>query len=284
MRRRVLDHAVTGAAAFCALLALGIVLLVLSGIAWRGGASLSWGFLVEPTRLAGAAGGVRYQILGTLILAGTALVVAAPFATGLALVHGVYLRKARTRRRLWLLLSTMNSVPSILLGLFGFIVFVRALGWGKSWLVGGTVLGLLILPIVAVTLIERIQALPRKYTEAAAALGMRPSQIVWSVILPQCSGGLITGLLLGLARAAGETAPVLFTATIFAGATLPAGIKESPVLTLPYHIFVLSQDSLDPAVQARVWGAALVLVFLTVGLSLAALPARLRMHAAAARE
>src|SRR6185503_13993026 len=101
---------------------------------------------------------------------------------------------------------------------------------------------------------------------------------IWSVILPQSAGGLITGSLLGLARAAGETAPIMFTATVFAGATLPHGIKESPVLSLPYHIFILAQDSFDQNVAAKLWGSALVLVGLVFLLSLMALPSRLRIH------
>jgi phosphate transport system permease protein len=89
---------------------------------------------------------------------------------------------------------------------------------------------------------------------------------------------VITGSLLGLARAAGETAPIMFTATIFSGATWPHAIRESPVLTLPYHIFILAQDSFDPAVGAKLWGAALVLLALVFLLSLLALPARLKTH------
>lgn len=276
--RRTLDRLFTLAAILCAALAVGVMALVVTAIAWRGGSALSWQFLTEQIRLVGAAGGVFYNIVGTLILAGTALLVSAPLATGVALVHGVYLRSDRARDRLWLLLSALNGVPSILLGLFGLMVFVKFFGWGKSWLTGGLLLGMLMLPVVAVALIERIQALPRKYLEAAAGLGLRPSQLIWSVILPQCSGGLVTGSLLGLARVAGETAPIMFTATIFAGATLPRGIQESPVLSLPYHIFILSQDSFDPAVGAKVWGAALVLLVLVLGLSLVALPARLKIH------
>jgi phosphate transport system permease protein len=169
-------------------------------------------------------------------------------------------------------------VPSILFGIFGLIVFVKFFGWGKSWLSGGMLLGVMMLPTVAVALIERIQSLPRKYIEAAAGLGLSEAQIVWSVVLPQSLGGLVTGSLLGLARAAGETAPIMFTATIFAGATFPHGVKESPVLSLPYHIFILAQDSFDPAVGGKLWGAALVLLVLVLGLSLLALPARLKIH------
>ncbi|MDB5296277.1 MAG: transporter permease, partial [Phycisphaerales bacterium] len=179
---------------------------------------------------------------------------------------------------LGLLLYTLNGVPSILFGLLGLIVFVKGLGWGKSWLVGGVLLGIMILPTVTVALVERIKGVPGRYVEAAAGLGMTRSQIVRSVILPQSAGGLATGLLLGLARAAGETAPIMFTATIFAGATVPRGVVESPVLSLPYHIFILAQDSFDPAVPGKVWGSATVLLGLVFLLSLAALPVRLRAH------
>src|SRR5690606_20832857 len=168
--------------------------------------------------------------------------------------------------------------PSILFGILGLIVFVKFLGWGKSWLSGGILLGMMVLPTVTGALVERIKVLPRKYIESAVGLGLKPSQVVRSVVLPQTVGGLITGLLLGLARAAGETAPIMFTATIFAGATLPGGVVESPVLSLPYHIFVLSQDSYDPGVAGKVWGTATVLLALVLVLSAIAIPMRLRVH------
>jgi len=199
-------------------------------------------------------------------------------AVGLALVERVWLRNHAARRALRAMLYTMNGLPSILFGLFGFIVFVQWCGWGKSWLIGGIVLALSMLPTVTVALLERLKAIPPAYLEAAAALGLSRAQIVWAVLLPQAWAGLITGSLLGLARAAGETAPIMFTCTIFAGATWPHGIKESPVLTLPYHIFILAQDSFDPAVGSKLWGAALVLLGLVFLLSLIALPSRLKMH------
>ncbi len=276
--RRTIDRWFALGTGLCTALAVGVILLIVAAIVQRGGSAVSWSFLTEQIRLVGAAGGVFYNIVGTLILLVTALFVSAPIATGLALVHGVYLKSERAKERLWLMLSVLNGVPSILFGLFGLIVFVKFLGWGKSWLAGGILLGVMMLPTVAVSLIERVQSLPRKYLEAAAGLGLRESQIVWSVVLPQSVGGLVTGSLLGLARAAGETAPIMFTATIFAGATFPTGVKESPVLSLPYHIFILAQDSFDPAVGGKLWGAALVLLALVLGLSLLALPARLKIH------
>lgn len=263
---------------FCALLACGLLFGLVFVIGQRGLPALSWTFFTEQIRQVGSAGGIFYNLVGTLILIGAALVICAPIATGLALTQAVYLRDDSARSRLGLFLYTLNGIPSIVFGIFGFIVFVKFLGWGKSWLIGGMLLALMILPTVTVSLIERIRALPRKYVEAAAGLGLRQSQIVWSVILPQSWSGLITGSLLGLARAAGETAPIMFTATIFAGASLPHGIRESPVLSLPYHIFILAQDSFDPGVGAKLWGSALVLLMLVFSLSMIALPFRLRIH------
>lgn len=278
MRRKVTHHLFRAVTALCAVISCSLLGVIVWAIWQRGWPAMSWQFLTEQIRLVGASGGIFYNVLGTLILIGTAFVVSAPVSIGIALMHSVYLRHSKYRHLLSMVMNVLNGVPSILFGIFGMIVFVQGFGWGKSWFTGGILLGFMILPTVAFALTERIDSLPAKYIEAAAGLGLRQSQIIRSVILPQSINGLITGSLLGLARAAGETAPIMFTATIFAGATLPHGIKESPVLTLPYHIFILSQDSFDPAVGAKVWGSALTLLALVVGLSLIALPARLKIH------
>lgn len=260
------------------MLSCGILFAIMAFVATRGFSALSWEFLTAQMEGVGASGGIWYNLIGTLILLGTALVVTVPLALGVALVHSVYLGGHRHRNKLTLLLYILNGVPSILFGIVGMIVFVQLFGWGKSWLSGGFLLSIMILPTVSITLIERISAIPRKYLEAASGLGLRRSQIIRSVILPQSIGGLVTGLLLGLARAAGETAPIMFTATIFSGATVPTAIQESPVLSLPYHIFILAQDSFEPEVKARLWGTAFVLLLLVSVLSLIALPARLKIH------
>ncbi len=276
--RRLKNQVFMMAAGACAALACGVLVSIALALLVRGLPAVNWRFFTEQIRLVGADGGIFYNLVGTFILVGTALVVSAPIALGLALVHEVYLRGRRIQETLTLLFYLLNGVPSILFGLFGFIVFVKFLGLGKSWLVGGLLLGMLILPTVTVALIERMASLPARYTEAAAGLGLTQSQIIWSVILPQSLSGLITGSLLGVARAAGETAPIMFTATIFAGATVPHGVKESPVLSLPYHIFILAQDSFDPAVGTKLWGTALTLLALTTALGLMALPLRLKIH------
>ena len=276
--RRLGDILLAVIAGACALVAVGILLALVYVVAQRGAPALSWSFFTEQIRLVGAAGGIFWNLIGTMILLGTAFILCTPMAVGLALVERVWLRGDGARRAMRTVLYTLNGLPSILFGLFGFIVFVQWCGWGKSWLVGGIVLALSMLPTVTVALLERLKAIPAKYVEAAAALGLSRAQIVRAVLLPQAWGGLITGSLLGMARAAGETAPIMFTATIFAGATWPRGVVDSPVLTLPYHIFVLAQDSFDPAVGAKLWGSALVLLGLVFLLSLIALPSRLKIH------
>jgi phosphate transport system permease protein len=276
--RRAWDFIFVAIAAACAFAALAVLGGLVFAIARRGLPAISVSFFTEQIRLVGAQGGILWNLVGTVILLVTAFFACAPFAVALALLERVWLRSPRTKRWLRLGLYTMNGLPSIVFGIFGFIVLVQWCGWGKSWLAGGIVLAMSMLPTVTVVLIERIAAVPSRYVEAAAGLGLRESQIVWAVLMRQSWGGLITGSLLGLARAAGETAPIMFTATIFAGATFPKAIAESPVLTLPYHIFILAQDSFDPAVGSKLWGAALVLLGLVFALSLAALPSRLRLH------
>jgi phosphate transport system permease protein len=278
MRRKLVHHLFRGITALCALVACGILGWLVWAIARRGLPAISWSFFTEQIKLVGASGGIFFNIIGTGILLLTALLATLPVAVSLALLHGVYLRDGKRKRALETMLYVLNGMPSIVCGIFGFIVFVNYLGWGKSWLSGGILLAIIMLPTVTVALMERMATLPSKYVEAAAGLGLRQSQIIWSVVLPQTLSGIITGSLLGLARIAGEIAPIMFTATIFAGASFPRGIKESPVLSLPYHIFILVQDSFDPGVAEKVWGTALVMLGMVFTLSLIALPARLKIH------
>ena len=219
-------------------------------------------------------GGIRGQLAGTVLLVAVAGLLAAPVGLALGLVMSEYARPAAGR---WLrtLTLTLGGVPSILLGLWGYWLFAIRLGWGKSWLAGSIVLAVVAVPPVVVAVAAAVAALPAGRREAALALGLRRDQLVRSVLVPQAVPGLVTGLLLGLARAAGETAPLLFTATVFNGApVLPAGVRRAPVASLPTHIFVLAQDAADPAAMRAAWGAALALVVVAGLLVAGAVPAR----------
>lgn len=248
------------------------------GVAAKGLDSLSLGFLIAPMREGGREGGIFYQMAGTGILVVTALAVVIPPSYGLALLRTVYCEPPLAKKLLTLFLHVLNGIPSILFGIFGFFLFVKWLGWGKSWLAGGILLAMMILPTTALALAEGMGRIPAEYSENAFALGLSRSAVVRSVLIPQSLSSFASGLLLGLARAAGETAPVMFTATVFSGATWPAGIEDSPVLSLPYHIFNLAQESYPPELIGRAWATALVLILLAACLSLAALPFRTRFH------
>jgi len=263
---------------FAALFALAILVAMIAIVVIRGAGGLSWQFLTTDARNAGAAGGIVYHIAGTLLLVLTAAAVAAPLAAGTGIISHFYLPPGRGRRAIERLLHALNGVPSIVFGLFGLAVFVRFLGLQKSWLAGGLVLGMMIVPTVTVAFTEKLRAIPRANIEAAFGLGLSRPHVVTTVILPQSAAGLVTGVLLGIVRAAGETAPILFTAAIFAGATLPRGIVDSPVLALPYHIFVMAQDAFDPAMTRNLWATATVLLGIVMTFSAIALPLRMRLH------
>ena len=253
------------------LLGIGSLLVV------RGHLAFSASFWTTPSA-GSSGGGVRDQVLGSLLLVLAAAVIALPVGTGLGLLLGEY-APAQLRRGLRTTTLTIGGVPTILLGLAGYAVFSLALGWGKSWLAGALVLAVVVIPVVALTTATRLDALPAEHREAARAVGLRRSQLVRAVLLPHAAPAALTGLLLGLARAAGETAPLLFTATVFAGAGgLPRGVVQSPVEALPTHIFALAQDAAEPAAVDAAWGSALVLVLLAGLLLLLALPLRRRLE------
>lgn len=271
--RRGRDRAVCGGLTslltipFLAIAAVGLVVLT------KGTQALDPGFWWSAS--AGASGGgIRGQLAGTALLVAVAGLIAAPVGLGLGLVMSEYARPAVAR---WLrtFTLTLGGVPSILLGLWGYWLFSTRMGWGKSWLAGSIVLAVVAVPPVVVAVATAASGLPPARREAALALGLRRDQLVRSVVVPRAVPGLVTGLLLGLARAAGETAPLLFTATVFSGAPiLPSGVRESPVASLPTHIFVLAQDAADPAALEAAWGAALALIVLAGLLVVAAVPAR----------
>lgn len=275
--RRAIDRAFTLACS-AAILASSLLLVTILGVvAARGWRALDWSFLTEVMSGSGTSGGIAGHILGTLLLVGTAVAIAVPLAAGTGLLAVFYARPGRSRAMIEGVLQALNGVPSIVFGLVGLALIVRA-GLGKSWLAGGVVLGVMILPTITIAFIEKLKLVPGATIEAAHGLGLRRHQIARAILIPQSAGGLASGTFLGLARAAGETAPIMFTAAIFFGPAVPRAIADSPVLALPYHVFVLAQDSLEPSASANMWGAALVLIVLVIGISAVALPARIRIR------
>ncbi len=277
--RRGRGRATTGLYAAALLAALAVVGAILLAVAARGGAALRPSFWW--TEAAGASGGgVRDQVTGTVLVVAAAGGIAAPVGLGMGLVMAEY-ASARVVEWLRTLTLVLAGVPSILLGLWAYWLFSTELGWGKSWLAGAIALAAVAVPPVAVAVLAAAGTVAAEEREAAQAAGLRLDQVVRSVVLPRAVPGLITGLLLGLARAAGETAPLLFTASVFSGAPrFPTGVEQSPIVALPSHIFALAQDAADPAAVRSAWGAALVLIVIAGLLVLAAAPFRRRAESA----
>lgn len=260
------------------LVPLLLVVGVLGVLAVKGAVAWDPRFWITPATGA-SGGGVRDQLVGTLVLVLGTAVLATPIGLGLGLLIAEY-AGPNAARRLRIATITVGGLPSILLGLVAYDLVVRTLGWGKSWVAGALALAVLVIPVAAMVTAARVAALPSARREAALALGLNRTQFARSVLIPWAAPGLLTGALLGLARAAGETAPLIFAATVFAGVSgLPAGIVDAPVVALPTHVFTLAQDAADPAALATAWGAALVLVLVAAVLLLAAVPARRRMEA-----
>jgi phosphate transport system permease protein len=262
-------------------LVLAVPFLLIGGVAVmvasNGRVAANPRFWLTPA-IGASGGGVRDQLLGTLLLTVASGVLAAPLGLCVGLLLGEY-AGPRLSRMLRTLLVTLGGVPSILLGLVGYAFLSTWLGWGKSWLAGSIVLATIVIPVAAMATAARLDALPPERREAALALGLRRSQLIRSVLLPWAAPGLLTGSLLGLARAVGETAPLLFTVTIFSGAgPFPRGVIDAPVVALPTHVFTLAQDAADPAARQAAWGSSLVLLVLAALLLSVALPMRRRLE------
>ncbi len=268
---------------FCGMMRLAVLLcaailfFLLAVIFWNGVHGISPSFVLTAARDFGASGGILYQILGTILLVVTAGLISFPLALGTAIFKSEFLRRPALHRMFDLLVYGLNGVPSIIFGLFGLIFFVTLLGTGISWFVGSVILAIMILPAIVLATFQAINGIPQIYRESARALGLNRWQVIRTVILPQGLHGAVTGLLLGLARAAGETAPIMFIATAFSGVDIPGTLLE-PVSALPTHILALAQQANDPRALQNGWSASLVLLSLVLLLSSAALYSRVKFN------
>lgn len=261
---------------------VAVLLFLLIAIFWTGIQAINVEFLFTASKSFGARGGIFYQILGSLLLVITAAIIVTPIAIGSALFKSEYLKHPGMKKLCSTLIYGLNGVPSIIFGVFGLIFFVNLLGMGISWFAGAVILAFMILPTVTLAAYQSMNNIPHIYRESAEALGLRPWQVIVKVVVPQGFNGAVSGLLLGLARAIGETAPIMFVATAFSGVTVPASLL-APVTTLPTHILALSQQATNPQALANAWGASLVLISLVTVFSISALFTRMKLVTVSAR-
>lgn len=256
-------------------LCLCILFFLFAVIFWNGLPALSLDFLSSRSSGFGAEGGILYQISGSILIVITAAIMSFPIAIGTAIFKSEYINNPKWKKFSNVLIFGLNGIPSVVFGIFGLILFVNILGFGISWFVGSIILGIMMLPTITLTTFQSINSVPTLYRESSLALGLNKWETIIKVLLPQSFSGAITGLLLGLARAIGETAPIMFIATAFSGVDLPSGIKE-PVATLPTHILALTQQATNPLALENAWGASFTLILLVMLFSLSALFIRRR--------
>lgn len=254
---------------------MGLSILALVGMlgmiffhAWP---ALSWDFLTEAPRNMMSEGGIWPCLVGTFLLAAGALVIALP----LGVVSAVYLNEYNLDSPLMTIIrlsvANLAGVPSIIFGLFGLTFFVVFCDFGVSLLSGILTLAVLSLPIIINTTETALKQVPQDWREASLALGATRFETIFKVILPNALPGILTGAILALARAAGETAAVMYTGTVFFTQKDGVSLWE-PVMALPYHVYVMATSGTNiEATRPLQYGTSLVLVALVFVMSLGAI-------------
>jgi phosphate transport system permease protein len=251
-----------------ALVVVAPILLVIGIVVQQGAGAISWEFLTAMPRDGMKAGGILPAIVGTVVLTlGTALA-AIPVGVSGAIYLAEYARDNVFTRAIRLAIVNLAGIPSVVYGLFGLGLFVLFLQFGTSILAGSLTLAIMTLPVIISTSEEALRAVPTEYRTVIASLGGTRWQGIRYIALPQALPGIITGIILGLLRAAGETAPILFTVSAFFLPRLPTSPLDR-TMTLPYHLYVISTQV--PGMPLRIqYGTALVLLALVLSMNIVA--------------
>ena len=250
------------------------ILLVAGYIIWHGAGAISLEFLLSAPRNGLRAGGILPAAIGTVILTLGTAIAALPLGIGAAIYLAEYARDDLLTRLIRMAIINLAGIPSVVYGLFGLGLFVLFLGFGTSILAGSLTLGLLTLPVVISTAEEAIRTVPQAFRVVSISLGGTKWQTIRHQVLPHALPGIVTGVILGLERAAGETAPILFTVAAVYLPRLPRSIFDQ-TMALPYHLYVVSTQVPGMPVTLQ-FGAALVLLVFV--LSLNAVATMIRSH------
>ena len=232
---------------------------------------INWDFLTLPPRDSMTKGGIMPAILGTFYLTAGAIIIALPLGVTSAIYLSEYARQGPVVRLIRIGVNCLAGVPSIVFGLFGLGLFVVFLQFGSCILSGALTLGFLILPTIIGASEEALKTVPQTFREASLGLGVSRWQTILRIVLPNALPGILTGSILGVGRAAGETAPIMFTAAAFFTAKLPTSIFDE-VMALPYHVYVLATAGTHIEETRPIqYGTILVLVALVLGIDLIAI-------------
>lgn len=263
---------------FTLMAASASVVLILFGILinifYNGFSVLSWEFLSQSPREGMTEGGILPAIIGTFIVSLITIILAVPLGMFTAIYLNEYAHQGKLVRLIRLSIRNLSGVPSIVYGLFGVALFVRFFHFGASILSAGMTLGLLTLPWTITASEEALKTVPKAFRDGALALGATKWQAIRTNVLPYSIPGMLTGAILGLARAAGETAPILFTGAAFFIPYLPKTLFDQ-FMALPYHLYILATQHQDIAtVRPIAYGTALVLIALILCLNVVAVTLR----------
>ncbi len=242
----------------------------------KGLPAINWQFLSDIPRQGMRAGGIFPAIVGTIYLVAGAIVFALPIGLLAAIYLSEYSRENLLTRLIKLAIVNLAGVPSVVYGLFGLALFVVFFKFGASILSGSLTLGIMILPIIITASREALESVPSSFREVSLSLGASKWQTIRHIVLPNAIPGVLTGTILGLGRAAGETAPILFTVAAFYLPQLPHSIFDQ-AMALPYHLYVISTQV--PNVDEKIrYETAFVLLALVLVMNLIAIVIRTKFR------
>lgn len=248
---------------------IGFLLFVLGYIFYSGFSALSWEFLSQMPREQMTQGGILPAIVGTFALIIGSSLISIPIGVATAIYLTEYAKNQRAVGIIRLGVNNLAGVPSVVFGLFGLSLFVVFFKFGTSLIAGSITLGILNLPLVIRSTEEALMVVPGTYREASLSLGATKWQTIRKIVLPNALPGILTGVMLSMGRAAGETAPIMFTAAAFITPDLPHS-PFSEVMALPYHIYVLATAGTNiEATRPLQYGTAIVLIMMVLLLNMA---------------
>jgi phosphate transport system permease protein len=253
------------------------IIIVVVYVVKQGGAAISWEFLTAMPRDGMRAGGILPAIVGTFYLTLGTAVFSVPLGIAAAIYLSEYARENWLTRIIRIAIINLAGIPSVVYGLFGLGLFVIFLKFGTSILAASLTLSIMTLPVIISASEEALRAVPQSFRTVSISLGGTRWQTIRRIVLPQALPGIITGVILGLERAAGETAPILFTGAAFFLPKLPSSVFDA-TMALPYHLFVISTQVPEMPVQIQ-YGTALVLIIFVLLMNIIATVIRSRARA-----
>ncbi len=253
------------------------IIAVVIYVVYKGAPAINWGFLTEMPNDGMRAGGIWPAIVGTFYLTVGTAIFSVPLGIAAAIYLSEYASDNQFTRYIRLAIINLAGIPSVVYGLFGFGLFVIFLNFGTSILSASLTLSIMTLPVIISTTEESLRAVPQSFRVVSISLGGTKWQTIRRLVLPQAIPGILTGVVLGLERAAGETAPILFTGAAFFLPRLP-GSPLDATMALPYHLFVISTQVPGMPVQIQ-YGTVLVLLAFVLIMNLIATVIRSRARA-----